>query len=1201
VLVSPWWRYQDGAGGDEAVMPAPFSPDPADRSSVRTRGQAPDPSTQTDSNTHDPHLTASLASPTPPNEPPTVISGARPRKSGVDSTLGESLAGRKLGHFELIEAVGAGGMGAVLKARDLDLGRIVALKILPPDMASDPENIVRFKQEARAAAKLDHDNVARVYHFGEDQGLHFIAFEFVEGDNLRQLMDANDGTIPVPDAVALMLDVSAGLAHAAERGVVHRDIKPSNIIVTPDGRAKIVDMGLARSMDARAAGQLTESGVTLGTFDYISPEQAIEPRSADVRSDIYSLGCTFYHALTGHTPVPDGTPAKKLDAQKNLLAPDPRSYNPDVPADLAVILGRMMAKDPDSRYQHPDHLCAHLRSVAKKLGLSVGVLPPGASYDSPLPQPPRLSATWILTSLAVLALAIAILTNAFQNTQTPLPPPNDRGGAGVQPDPFDGGASVAISGSRDAVNVDELISLLKQGVKHVRLTGLEYDLVRYRDPHPVDVLLSGDDVRLEGVHSPSIRLGYAPDGKARSKTLTLRGPSSGKGTATVKGIRFVLPEVGGDDEESGLLIAGFDRVVIEDCTFSTGYRTARDGPASLGVILRGGSTMLSRCYFAPGCVGLLVDGPGRVSASECAIAPQLAGVRVIRSLPESVGETELSFDHCSALLSSTGAVVEIGDGVPCSIRPTYCLFAGPDRVGAFDPIPAVVRQVKTRATSTRYEGNEKSPNGYYNIAAYAEGETTYSFAEAAREKLPIKDVEGPLKFPWDDRDPYARLAAKDAAKAFKQNLRLADLRVQEDPNRAILGTQYLGAERLYPSPFPSTAGETRDLTIKVWDPSLSEDDKLPLNEFPTLARALAAIRRGDTLLIRHTGRLEIDPLEFTRADTHLTIKPDANCKPVLVPAPAVLKRANGLFKLYGGPNSKLILDGLQFVVPADRAPSVAVLPGGGQLELRNSVITMEEGDDLAAIMLSDPRGEMMMMGPSGPERWPVPKVTIENVFIRGRGRLLSVKGSRPFELDVKNSLVAVDHSLIDIEPSSADPSAAGSGIIRLNRMTAYLGGSLLQIHASEKKAEMGPMGLARTELSATQCVFAPANGNTEPFVRADRIDSREQAEKWLTFRGKNNVYGHDKKKALMELRPADLEAMPLKPIDGDRWLEFTLEEGDPFTGISFEYRLPEAGQTKKFLGVRPIDFRTVRFDPVRPEGAPEVGSAAEIPVPFADE
>src|SRR5262245_22287725 len=193
-------------------MPPPFSPDPADRSAARPP-DAPGPRTSTD---HDPDALTPLAAPTPSHaEPPTVITGNRPRGGPFDARIGSTLAGRKLGHFELIESVGAGGMAAVLKARDLDLGRVVALKILPPDMAADPENIIRFKQEARAAARLDHDNVARVYFFGEDQGLHFIAFEFVEGDNLRQLMDAHGGPIPVPEAVSVLLQVTAGLQHAA--------------------------------------------------------------------------------------------------------------------------------------------------------------------------------------------------------------------------------------------------------------------------------------------------------------------------------------------------------------------------------------------------------------------------------------------------------------------------------------------------------------------------------------------------------------------------------------------------------------------------------------------------------------------------------------------------------------------------------------------------------------------------------------------------------------------------------------------------------------------------------------------------------------------------------------------------------------------------------------------------------------------------
>ena len=169
---------------------------------------------------HAPGLSQPPTPPAVPGDPPTVV-------------------GRKLGHFELIESVGSGGMAAVLKARDTELGRIVALKILPPEAARDPESVSRFKQEARAAAKLDHDNIARVYFCGEDQGLHFSAFEFVEGINLRQMID-RPGCSRRP--CASLRSVAAGLNHGPNAGVVHRDIKPSNILITPDGRAKIVIM-----------------------------------------------------------------------------------------------------------------------------------------------------------------------------------------------------------------------------------------------------------------------------------------------------------------------------------------------------------------------------------------------------------------------------------------------------------------------------------------------------------------------------------------------------------------------------------------------------------------------------------------------------------------------------------------------------------------------------------------------------------------------------------------------------------------------------------------------------------------------------------------------------------------------------------------------------------------------------------------------
>ncbi len=200
--------------------------------------------------TEDDALEISLGSPGPStDDTPTIISRQTPAPP-APLPEGEitGIRGRRLAHFELIEPIGVGGMAAVLRRRDTQLDRFVALKILPPEMAVDEENIRRFHQEARSAAKLDHENIARVFFCGEDQRLHFIAFEFVEGDNLRTIIDRR-GRLPVGEALHYLLQVATGLAHAARRGVVHRDIKPSNIIVTPDGRAKLVDMGLARAQE----------------------------------------------------------------------------------------------------------------------------------------------------------------------------------------------------------------------------------------------------------------------------------------------------------------------------------------------------------------------------------------------------------------------------------------------------------------------------------------------------------------------------------------------------------------------------------------------------------------------------------------------------------------------------------------------------------------------------------------------------------------------------------------------------------------------------------------------------------------------------------------------------------------------------------------------------------------------------------------
>ena len=296
-------------------------------------------------------------------------SGTSYPQAATPLELGETLEGRRLDYFELKEFVGGGGMGAVFRAIDTKLGRTVAVKVLSP-YQTDEANLRRFKNEAQSAARLDHSNIARVYYVGEDDGWHFIVFEFIEGVNLRDLVN-HKGPLPVEEALTYTLHAAAALDHAAQRDLVHRDIKPSNVLITPEGQAKLVDMGLARmhQMESNSA-DLTASGVTLGTFDYISPEQARDPRDADVRSDLYSLGCTLYFMLTGMPPFPGGTVLQKLLSHSSDSPAELGSFRDDLDDELIRIVDCMLAKQPDDRYQTPAELIVELSNLGSKLGIA---------------------------------------------------------------------------------------------------------------------------------------------------------------------------------------------------------------------------------------------------------------------------------------------------------------------------------------------------------------------------------------------------------------------------------------------------------------------------------------------------------------------------------------------------------------------------------------------------------------------------------------------------------------------------------------------------------------------------------------------------------------------------------------------------------------------------------------------------------------
>lgn len=359
--------------------------------------------------------------------------------------------GIRLAHFEITSRLGSGGMGAVFKATDLELARDVALKILHPGSSLDASMISRFRNEARACAQLNHDNIARVFYAGSQDGLYFIAYEFASGKTIRDLI-IERGRLSVEDTVNYAIQVTLALNHIAAAGIVHRDIKPSNIMLTNSGRVKVVDLGLARRDTTDSIGDITVAGTTLGTFDYISPEQARDPRNADIRSDIYSLGCTMYHMLTGQAPYPEGTALQKLLDHQGKTPPDPRQLNPGVPPELSAILRKMMANNPEHRYAVPGLLLNDLIQMAARLGLrsipAEGIVWRKMSAASDR-QP--LGAVWVLVSVVMICMTAIFLQRSSQSEKLADTLINEIDSPGVEVNPDEYEASSADAAANEAV------------------------------------------------------------------------------------------------------------------------------------------------------------------------------------------------------------------------------------------------------------------------------------------------------------------------------------------------------------------------------------------------------------------------------------------------------------------------------------------------------------------------------------------------------------------------------------------------------------------------------------------------------------------------------------------------------------------------------------------------------------------------------
>jgi serine/threonine protein kinase len=286
--------------------------------------------------------------------------------------------------YRVLRLLGTGGMGAVYQAEHRVMERLVALKVIRADFTADVAAVDRFHREVRAAAALSHPNIVTAFDAEQIGNVHFLVMEYVEGVNLARHV-ALSGPLPVDEACSHIRQAALGLHHAYEKGMIHRDIKPHNLMLThtgsapktePYGRVKILDFGLARLAGAPVQNAQTVSGMLLGTVDFMAPEQADDARTVDIRADIYSLGCTLYYLLSGRVLFPDGSLLQKVVAMMEKPPPPLSQYRIDLPPLLFNVIGRMLAKTPENRYQTPAEVAHVLTPFLSGPSLSVPVTEP---------------------------------------------------------------------------------------------------------------------------------------------------------------------------------------------------------------------------------------------------------------------------------------------------------------------------------------------------------------------------------------------------------------------------------------------------------------------------------------------------------------------------------------------------------------------------------------------------------------------------------------------------------------------------------------------------------------------------------------------------------------------------------------------------------------------------------------------------------
>jgi len=1025
-----------------------------------------------------------------------LAAGALPEAGNVSPHV----LGARLDHFELLDSIGVGGMGRVFRSRDTRLDRLVALKVLSPELSNDPEICRRFEQEAKAAARLDDRHFARVYFFGFDKGLRYIAMEYVEGENIRQKIQKS-GRLSVALAVNIGIQIARGLSHAASCGVVHRDIKPSNIILTPDGTAKLVDMGLARNFfqQSSPASELTQAGVTLGTFDYISPEQALDPRDADVRSDIYSLGCTLYHALTGRPPFNKGSALQKILQHQNDAVPDPRRFAPDLPEPVVAILLKMLAKEPKDRYQHPAELIDDLRAVASLLDVP---LPDEQGYSTVYrPQTFFWEAqiSWIAPIIVLLA-AIGIYAWIDRPSQPILPLPamskpsvedtaipsnapaatprvapellkvkskEPTVAKPVVDDSLRPLKSVLVSAEQD------ILTAIKQAEPGtaLRLTGTKYVIsaASTKDSSGASQLILDKRLRIEpAFENGLVEIVLQSNSWPTPQEASIVGSSLiriRKERVEFHRIAWIVESPVESSVPRSIFSVMGGGLHMNDCFLRVG-NIAREQPIAAIQIEssenRQDASFEARQSFFLGAdevIRVLSNGGVRIELIEC-------GMDQLSRLPfrlEGLGDVAFAIEHSTVrTAASTMFRIQRFGGVRLQVHDS--VFSTSSRL---TNRPAVFAEFTTdgswpNADDHWWNGRENLLHGFNPLTILRAGSPIATSLGQARqlgfEETSLTAVESQQVIWMSDTDKPLALSAETGLEAVSR-LRLRSefqgrgsepIGFRISPWGDIYATSPEVAENSSPSPASNDAPSTAVApalakpSVVIIDPTAKASSDAGI--YTKLKQACEAITSDATIEIRANGAVPASDVSIS--SPRILIRAASGYSPILVldGTKAGVEPNVSMFRISS--KSKLEIHGLPMVARTDGEKDIALfdVETGGELSIEDSPVHVD-------IEQMRSRAALMQLRTDGAGSASPAKVRMLRSSVRTSGNVLRVVGVGSLDADMSDSFLLTARPFLAMNSTAASPATTLASL-SFARCTLLLGESLASMTADQAGAEL---------------------------------------------------------------------------------------------------------------------------------------------------